>query len=87
VPFSTHGQTEQVARASRMAARGWTHVLPEEMLNPDTLAAAITRAMAAPPPSVTGLNLDGANRSAEILAGMIGRSTDREASQVAHMPL
>lgn len=87
IPFSTHGQTEQAARAGRMAARGWTHVLPEEALNPDTLAATVARAMTAPPPAVTGLDLDGANRSAAILAGMVGQSNDREAPLVAHMPL
>lgn len=87
VPFSAGQQTEQATRAGRMAARGWTQVLPEEMLAPDTLAAAIAEAMAVPRPTIAGLNLGGADRSATILAGMARRSTDREASHVAQMPL
>jgi len=87
VPFSAHGQSEQFARAGRLAARGWTHVVPEESLSPDILAAAIDRAMNAPPPRIGALDLDGARKCAAILAGLVPRSTDREAPHVPQLSL
>lgn len=87
VPFSAHGQSEQAARAARLAARGWSHVVPEESLNPDRLAAAIDRAMASAPPCIDGLDLDGARKSAACLAGLVPQSTDREVRRVPQLSL
>lgn len=50
VPFAGGGETEQLQRAEAMAARGWVEVVPEDRLDPQTLAAAIDRALQAPPP-------------------------------------
>lgn len=87
VPFSAHGQSEQFARADRLAARGWTQVVPEEALSPDTLAAAIDRTMKSPPPRIDALDLEGARKCAAILAGLVPRSTDREAPRVPQLSL
>jgi predicted glycosyltransferase len=87
VPFSAHGQSEQAMRADRLAAHGWSHVVPEETLSPDSLATAIDRAMASAPPRIGGLDLDGARKSAAFLADLVPRSTDREASRVPQLSL
>ena len=68
VPFATGGETEQTLRATRLHALGLAHVLREPDLFPDTMARAITTALAAPPPPPNTLNLDGANHAAYLIA-------------------
>lgn len=68
VPFSEHGQSEQLQRARLLAARGRITLVEEERLTPATLAAAIDRAAAGPRARAAGLDLDGARRSAELIA-------------------
>ena len=87
VPFSSHGQTEQALRARRLAARGWAEVVAEEELTPARLAAAIGRALANDAPRTDGIDLDGARRSAAVLAGLIGSTTLREAEPAPHISL
>lgn len=60
VPFETPSETEQRDRADRFAAKGLLHCLPSAELTPDSLAN-MAEAAAAP-------RLDGATRSAEIIA-------------------
>ena len=87
VPFSSHGQTEQALRARRLAERGWAEVVAEEELTPARLAAAIGRALANDAHRPDGIDLDGARRSAAILAGLIGGTTLREAEPAPHISL
>ncbi len=87
VPFSTHGQTEQAFRARRLADRGWTHLLDEPSLTPDTLAAAIDRAAKGIRPEPGALDFDGARRSATFLAALLERPSSRRADLDPHMSL
>lgn len=68
VPFAAGGETEQSARAVRLAALGLATVVPEVELSGSTLALAIDAALAGPLPARHGLALDGALRSARILS-------------------
>ncbi len=69
-PYSAHGQSEQALRAHRMAQRGWAQVVEGGRLNPRALAAAIDRAWRGPPPDCRGLDLDGARRTASMVAAL-----------------
>jgi len=68
VPFGTDRETEQTDRALWLADRGLVACVPAPLLSPDTLAAAIDRAMRAPsirefPPC----NVNGAPATATLL--------------------
>ncbi len=69
-PFSAHGQSEQALRARRLAQRGWAQVVESGRLNPRALAAAIDRAWRGPPPDSRFLDLDGARRTASMVAAL-----------------
>jgi predicted glycosyltransferase len=72
VPFAAGGQTEQPARAARLASHSLAHVVDEARLTPATLAAAVDAAAAAAAPSWT-FAADGATRTAEIVAAMLSQ--------------
>lgn len=75
VPFNRHDETEQAQRAALLAQRGGFQVIAESDLSPATLAAAIDHACDNPPPDPSGIDLDGAARTAEIMAKLAtGRS-------------
>lgn len=67
VPYETGTENEQRGRAERLAALGALQCLPAGALNPPALAAAITRLLDFTP-RPAALALDGAARSATILA-------------------
>ena len=67
VPFA-RGETEQTLRARCVAARGLLEIVEEESLTPQTLAAAIDRAAQRPAPAVGAIDLDGARKSAALIA-------------------
>jgi predicted glycosyltransferase len=71
VPFAAGGQTEQARRAALLETRGFAVVLAEAAFSPETLARAIDRALALPPP--VPLNFDGAARTAAILQDLLAR--------------
>ena len=71
VPFAAERETEQLLRAEALAARGVAELVRESALSPQTLARAIERA-AAREPAAIALDTDGANRSARLIAAMIG---------------
>jgi predicted glycosyltransferase len=48
VPFQTERETEQIDRATALAERGLVACVPGDQLSPDTLRAAIERAMRGP---------------------------------------
>ena len=71
VPFAGGGETEQTVRALAFAERRLVEVVSEEELTPQALAAAVDRAVARPRPTGVKVDLRGAERSAELLAGWI----------------
>lgn len=70
VPFADAGQTEQALRARLLEDRGRLTVVDEAGLTPESLAAGIAHALAAPPPAPMPLRLDGAAESARLLAAL-----------------
>jgi predicted glycosyltransferase len=76
VPFAGGAEVEQSLRARCFAERGLVELLEESALTPQALAAAVDRAAARPAPAAWGIDLDGARRS----AGLIARWARREAA-------
>lgn len=70
IPFAQGGETEQTRRAHLLQERGFGVALAEDKLTAETLAAAVDQAMALPPPAAA-LELDGADRTASILANLL----------------
>lgn len=68
VPFAGGAETEQALRARCFAERGLVEVLEEPALTPRALAAAADRAAARPRPAAGGIDLDGARKSAALIA-------------------
>jgi predicted glycosyltransferase len=87
VPFSAHGQTEQAFRARRLADRGWAHFVKEESLTRHGLAAAIDCAAKGSRPRPECIDLDGARRSAAVLAALLQQPLGRRADIAPHMSL
>jgi predicted glycosyltransferase len=71
VPFSQHGETEQSLRASLLARRGLFQILPEQDLTPEALAKAIDAAHLGPVPHPSGINIDGAAKTARIMSDLV----------------
>jgi predicted glycosyltransferase len=72
VPFAGAAETEQTQRARCFEARGLLEMVEERALTPQTLAAAIERATAKPRPEPGRIALDGAARSAALIAKWAG---------------
>ncbi|WP_159952503.1 glycosyltransferase [Rhizobium sp. 18065] len=80
VPFASGGETEQTARAERLERMGLAIVLAEHSLSGNTMVSAINRALdLGLLPDVPVLQLDGANRTAELLRDLLNK---RPASQL-----
>ncbi|WP_438752383.1 glycosyltransferase family protein [Pararhizobium sp. O133] len=71
IPFTAGGETEQTVRAERLARLGLAHVLTEDDLPAESMAAAIRSALTAAGKPPHNLDLDGAHRTAEILRGLL----------------
>ena len=69
VPYAGGLETEQTLRARLLENRSGIRSIPEDRLDPDNLARAVDEAYAAPPPDATGLDTDGADASARLIAG------------------
>jgi predicted glycosyltransferase len=70
VPYEGSGD-EQPLRAALLAERGLLEIVPEAELTPARLAAAMDAALVRPDfPAPVRLDMDGATRSVEILAGL-----------------
>lgn len=67
IPFAAGGETEQGARALRLARLGLAHILEESAISGPAMAEAIEAALALPPPGTTNLDLDGAAGTARVL--------------------
>ncbi len=68
VPFAGGSEIEQTLRTQLLADRGLVDMVAESALTPDTLAAAIARAMNRPRRARAGIDLGGAACSGELLA-------------------
>ncbi|HEC90180.1 MAG TPA: glycosyl transferase [Alphaproteobacteria bacterium] len=71
VPYAQDNETEQAFRGQLLAARGLARVVAEEYLSPESLAAAIDAALSHPPPE-SGIDLNGARKTAAIIRDMLG---------------
>lgn len=68
VPFSAGGsEIEQSMRARLLASKGCLHCLEEDVLTPQSLAAAVDRAMRPPPLPAGQIRLDGAQQSLALM--------------------
>lgn len=72
IPFVVGGETEQSVRAERLKALGLADILPEKDLTPGLVAAAVGVALEARPRPSATLDLDGANKTAEVIRAMVG---------------
>jgi len=68
VPYVGRKETEQTLRARLLAERGAIDIVEEAALAPDTLAAAIDRAARRPHSARVAIDMNGAARSAALLA-------------------
>lgn len=76
VPFAAGGETEQTARAERLAALGLASMIGEDALDAATLVEAARQALLSGRPPRNSLNLGGAAGSVRALRTLIGsRST------------
>jgi predicted glycosyltransferase len=67
VPFAASRETEQTVRAEALAKRGWAEIVPESVLSPATLAAAIDRAAAMRRPEPGPMRRDGAMETVRLI--------------------
>jgi predicted glycosyltransferase len=70
VPFTTGGETEQLVRAERLQAKGLASIVAEETVTVDEMTQAVAAQLASGRRPEHGLDLDGADRTAEILGTM-----------------
>ena len=77
VPFAAGQESEQSLRARLLAEQGRLVVVEEAGITAESLAAGIARALALPPAPPMQFALDGAARSAEILAGLARHGSGR----------
>ena len=68
VPFAGGAEIEQTLRARSFAARGLIGILEEDALTPESLASAIDQAADRARPSPGALDLNGAERTAALIA-------------------
>lgn len=73
VPFGAGDEDEQAYRAGVLADRGLVSVVTETELSAERLAAAVDAAVAAPRPSPTAIDMDGAETTARIIGELAGR--------------
>jgi predicted glycosyltransferase len=67
IPFAVGGETEQGARAERLAKLQLAHVLQEDQISGPAMADAIRQALTLPSPDSQNLDLNGAQGTAAIL--------------------
>ncbi|MGN6551360.1 MAG: glycosyltransferase, partial [Pararhizobium sp.] len=71
VALSNGEETEQIRRTDYLAASGLAVTVDAHDQQPETVAAAINQAMAAPPPDRSRIDIEGAPRSAEIVEALL----------------
>ena len=65
-------ETEQTLRAEALAAKGALQVVPEDDLSSARLSAAIDRALASPPSSAAGVDINGAAKTSALVKALAG---------------
>ena len=78
MPYATPEEDEQLRRARRLEALGAVRVLPPDRLARSTLAAELRRLLSFEP-SPAAVDLYGARRTGEVLAGLVAERTARAA--------
>lgn len=73
VPYAGGLETEQTLRARRLAERSVLQVVDESELSPESIAAAVDRAMAGPPATMAGLDTSGAITTPNLLREALAR--------------
>lgn len=76
VPFARGGQTEQSMRTARFEALGLVRCVDERYLTPARLAAAVDAELTGQRPRGGGIAVDGAERSAALIAGWAERGDE-----------
>lgn len=71
-PYAGGLETEQTLRAEALAAKGALQVVPEDDLSPTRLSAAIDRALASPPSSAAGVDINGAAKTSALIKALAG---------------
>ena len=80
VPYAGGLETEQTLRADLLAARGLVEVIGEDELGAESVAAAVERALAKPPPAgLSGLDTSGVAATARALRDLGTKSRAPEA--------
>ncbi len=72
-PYAGGHESEQTLRAHALAERGALQVVAEDRLAPESLAAAIDRALAGPPLAAAGIDMGGIPRTVRLLHDLDGR--------------
>lgn len=67
IPFAGGEETEQALRATLLAERGLLKVVREADLSAERLAAAIDAALTTPQPAKSGIDLNGAEQTAQLV--------------------
>lgn len=81
-PFNEHGNDEQTRRARKLETLGCVTMMEPERLSPEFLASEIVRLLNTPPPAPTvAIDLQGAKRTAELLAALLDSKSNVEANQ------
>ena len=68
VPIAEADVSEQTLRAGTLEAKGLVHMVRARDLSPENLAAAVNKALAAPPPTTGGIDVAGAENTARWIA-------------------
>lgn len=74
VPYAGGLETEQTLRTRLLSERGLIQTVAEDELSPALMAEAIDRALAMPRPGDVGIDMDGAENTARIVAEMAMRT-------------
>jgi predicted glycosyltransferase len=78
-PYAVGGETEQSLRASVLARRGLAAVVREDEVSPETMAAAVEKALRLGPADRSAIDLDGARGTGRILHGLLEARTPAKA--------
>ncbi len=78
LPYAGGLESEQTLRCGLLAKRGVIEMVRQEEVSAAAVAAAVERALAAPKPDRTVVNMDGARRSAALLKEAVGRGFDAQ---------
>ena len=73
IPYAGGLESEQTLRCRLLADRGALEIIEPDAVNPQAVAAAADRAIAVTSATTAGLDLGGAQNSAEILISALNR--------------